>query len=109
LIDTQDETLTPPTPSPPGTLRPPAPIHRWWAIPLAVLGVLTLVTISVLALLPSSLVADKEVPDPDVPGAMVAEATPYARVPASAQPVDDRVSFGELEGVAEVDEDRAGD
>ena len=30
-------------------------------------------------------------------------------VPASAQPVDDRVSFGELEGVAEVDEDRQGD
>ena len=30
-------------------------------------------------------------------------------MPSSAQPVDDRITFGELEGVAEVDEDRQGD
>ena len=60
-------------------------------------------------MLPASLVASKEVPDPADPTVTVEEATPYARTPASAQPVDDRVSFGQLEGVAEVDEDRTGD
>jgi Lon-like protease len=68
----------------------------------------TLVVIAVTALLPASLVAEKEVADPANPDVRVVEATPYARVPASAQPVSDRISFGELEGVAEVDEDRQG-
>ena len=53
--------------------------------------------------------ASKEVADPADPNVTVEEATPYARTPRSAQPVDDRVSFGQLEGVAEVDEDRTGD
>ena len=34
---------------------------------------------------------------------------PYALTPRSATPVDDRVSFGELAGVAELDTDRKGD
>ena len=38
LIDTQDETLTPPPPIRSGTVRPPSPVHRWWAVPLAVVG-----------------------------------------------------------------------
>jgi Lon-like protease len=69
----------------------------------------TLVVIAVTALLPASLVAEKKVADPANPDAKVNEATPYARVPASAQPVSDRISFGELQGVAKVDEDRRGD
>jgi PDZ domain-containing protein len=109
LIDTQDETLTPHLPTPPGTVRRPAQGHRWWAIPLAVLGVATLVVIAVTAILPSSLVAEKEVADPADPEATVVEATPFARVPAAASAVSDRISFGQLEGVAEVDEDRQGD
>ena len=109
LIDTQDETLTPHSPAPPGTARPPARGHRWWAVPLAGLGLATLVVVAVTAILPSSLVAEKEVADPANPDATVVEATPYARVPASAQAVSDRISFGQLEGVAEVDEDRQGD
>ena len=35
--------------------------------------------------------------------------TPYAIVPASASPVGDRISFGELEGVAQLDENSSGD
>ena len=109
LIDTQDETLTPHSPAPPGTARPPARGHRWWALPLAGLGLATLVVVAVTAILPSSLVAEKEVADPADPDATIVEETPYARVPASAQAVSDRIEFGQLEGVAEVDEDRQGD
>jgi PDZ domain-containing protein len=109
LIDTQDQTLTPPSRPPAGTARPPRPGHRWWAVPLAGLGLVTLLVIAVTALLPASLVADKEVADPTNPDLRVVEATPYARVPASAQPVADRVSFGQLEGIADLDEDRRGD
>ena len=109
LIDTQDETLTPVPPPAAGAVRTAGRIHRAWAIPLTVLGLLTLLTIAVSAVLPASLVASKEVADPADPTLTVEEATPYARTPRSAQPVDDRVSFGQLEGVAEVDEDRTGD
>ena len=90
-------------------MRLPARVHRAWAIPLTVLALLTLLVVAVAAVLPASLVASKDVPDPTDPTVMVEEATPYARTPRSAQPVDDRVSFGQLEGVAEVDEDRTGD
>jgi PDZ domain-containing protein len=78
-------------------------------LPLAGLGIATLVVVAVAALLPASLVADKEVADPADPDGQVVEATPYARVPASAQRVDDRISFGQLEGVADIDENRRGD
>ncbi len=40
---------------------------------------------------------------------MVEVETPYAIVPASAEPVAGRVAFGALEGFATVDEDREGD
>jgi Lon-like protease len=109
LIDTQDQTLTPPSRRPTGTARPPRAGHRWWAVPLAGLGLVTLLVIAVTALVPASLVADKEVADPTNPDLRVVEATPYARVPASAQAVADRISFGQLEGVADLDEDRRGD
>ncbi len=109
LIDTQDATLTPPTPDAPGSVVAPSSRHRWWAVPLAVLGLLALLTVGVTAVLPSELVADKEVADPVDPQATVVEQTPYARVPASAQPVDDRVSFGELDDAVAIDEERTGD
>ena len=109
LIDTQDDTLTPVPPPEAGGVRAPAAVHRAWSIPLAVGGLLVLLVIAVTALLPSSLVASKEVADPDDPNGVVDEATPYARTPRSAQPVADRVSFGQLEGVAELDDERDGD
>jgi PDZ domain-containing protein len=57
---------------------------------------------------PSGVVARKEVPDPERAGATVEAAADYARTPRTATPVDDRVSFSGLEGVAEVDTDRRG-
>ncbi len=83
-------------------MRPPAPGQRWWSIPLAVLGALVPVIIAAAAFLPAELVATKEVAGADV-------EAPYALVPASAQPVGDRISFGELAGMAQVDADSAGD
>ena len=76
---------------------------------MAVLGFVVLVGIGVTALLPASLLGTKQVKDADAAGGVVEEATPFARTPRSATPVDDRVSFGELAGLAEVDEDRTGD
>lgn len=109
LIDTQDETLTPAPPPAGGMVRPPRPAHRLWAVPLTVVAVVVLAALAVTALAPASLVSRKQVPDPDVPEATVERAALYARTPRSAAPVDDRVSFGALEGIAEVDEDRRGD
>jgi PDZ domain-containing protein len=109
LIDTQDDTLTPVPPPEAGTVRAPRTAHRAWSIPLVVLAALVLSTISITALLPARLVASKTVNDPDNPTVTVERATPYARTPRSAEPVAERVSFGELEDLAELDEDREGD
>jgi PDZ domain-containing protein len=109
LIDTQDETLTPVPPPPAGTVRTPSPRHRVWAVPLTVLAMLGLVAVIVAGVVPARAVARKDVPDPDVPGATVEAAANYARTPRTATPVDDRVSFSRLEGLAEVDADRRGD
>ena len=60
---------------------------------MAAVALLTLAAVVVTALLPSSLVASKEV---ERDGGMVSEATPYAVVPASVQAVADRVSYADL-------------
>jgi PDZ domain-containing protein len=109
LIDTQDETLTPVPPSAAGSVRTPSVRHRAWAIPLTVAALLALVSVALAAVLPARFVARKEVADPDLAGAVVEVPANYARTPRTATPVDDRVSFGELDGRAEVDEDRTGD
>lgn len=108
LIDTQHETLTPEHLPPSGTTRRPSPRWQLAAIPLAVAAVAMPLVVAVAAFLPASLVADKNFADP-VDGEPRSVEAPYARVPASAQPVGDRVSFGALEGVAEVDDDSRGD
>lgn len=61
---------------------------------MAVLGLLVPLFVVVTALAPSTLVADTDI-DPD-PAVAELVATPFARVPAAAQPVADRVSYGEL-------------
>jgi len=90
----------PPSPSRP---RPPAGYERvfaprgaarWWGIPLVAASFLVLLVIAGMALLPAELVADKPMPDPDHEGATIDVDTPYALVPAGAQPVADRVSYG---------------
>lgn len=107
LIDTQDETLTPDPPSTGGNVRTPSSRHRAWAIPLVVVAMLVVAAVAVAALLPARVVARKDVTGAS--GAVVEQAANYARTPRTASPVDDRVSFSGLEGVAEVDQDRRGD
>ena len=70
--------------------------HRLWAYPIVVLALIVLIAIPVLAALPSSLVAEEY-------NARVDEyqPAPYARTPSSAQPVDDRIRFGDLGDAAE--------
>ena len=73
------------------------------------LATATLLAIGLATWLPASRVARKTVSDVDDPSVTVELMTPYARTPRSAQPVANRVSFGELEGLAALDEDRQGD
>lgn len=67
------------------------PRARWWAWLLAGIGVALLAAIGVASLLPSTLVSEKE-------NARTGELdpTPYALTPASADPVNDRIEFGDL-------------
>lgn len=75
---------------------PIAPRQRWWAWVLAGAGLLMLAVIGVAALLPSTLVAEKE----NTRTGEI-EPTPYALTPASADPVNGRIVFGELPDDAE--------
>jgi Lon-like protease len=100
--------MPPPQPSAvgrPAVPRPPRREGRYWAIPLAVIAIVVLVSIVVAALLPAQLVAHKDV---DRNGTAVSEETPYAVVPASAQPVADRVSYRDLSADVAVDLDPDG-
>lgn len=70
--------------------------HRWWTVPLVVLSIAFLIAVVVAATLPSKWFAE----------ALnrrlgVEQAAPYARTPASAQPVDDLIRIGDLGGIAE--------
>ncbi|MBA3605981.1 MAG: PDZ domain-containing protein [Acidimicrobiia bacterium] len=87
---------------------PPRAAQRWWSIPLAAVAAIVPAVVIAVALLPASLVATKDVPDAADPEALEVVTAPFARVPASAQAVADRISFGQLEGIAELDDDRDG-
>ena len=79
------------------------PRNRWWAWALAGIGLLTLALIGIASLVPSSLVSDKE---NQRTGEV--EPTPYALTPASADPVNDRIVFGDLpEGVDRFEPDHS--
>jgi PDZ domain-containing protein len=97
VTDTQDTTIVapaPPTPRVPVHL--PSAHHRWWAIPVAVAALAFLTVVALAAVLPSQLVAEEVNPRTEA-----LEPTPYARTPSSAQSVTGRVTFGDLEGLAE--------
>ena len=72
-------------------LRLPSRRHRWWSVPLAILSGLVLVAIPLASIAPADWVASKM-------NERVGEeqGTPFARTPASAQPVDDRIRFGDM-------------
>jgi Lon-like protease len=111
VTDTRTSTL-PPTDAPQGPPPPrpesvaeaaarvglvlPSPVHRRWSLPLAVLAMLVLAAIAVASVLPAEWVASKE-----NTRLGVEQGTPFARTPASAQPVDDRIVFGDLGDAAE--------
>lgn len=100
MTDTQSQTLPPPPspePSIAAALVLPSPRHRWWALPAVAIALAVTVAIAVLAVAPAAWVAEAE-----NPRVGEIQSTPYARVPSSAQPVQDRVRFGDLEGRAEV-------
>ncbi len=73
----------------------PARRHRWWSVPLVSLAAAALMAILVASVLPARVLAEKENTRLGVD-----QATPYARTPASAQPVDDRIRFGDLGDLA---------
>lgn len=85
-IDTQHEIV----PTEAVAVRSPSPGHRWWAVPLAAAGLAALAAVLVAAVMPASLVAETPAHEPAA----------YARVPAEAQPVADRLSFDAVERYA---------
>jgi PDZ domain-containing protein len=97
VTDTQEQTIAAPASvDPRARVELPASWHRWWSIPIVVIAFATCAAIGLAGLLPAELVADEVNERIDK-----TQPTPYARVPSSAQPVDERVRFGELEGLAE--------
>jgi len=74
-----------------------APRQRWWARALAILALVGLGFIGVTSLVPSEVVARTENPRLDEE-----QPAPYARVPASAESVNDRVVYGDLPDDVEV-------
>jgi PDZ domain-containing protein len=69
----------------------PSRSHRWWSIPFVVVAFLVLTVVGVASVLPAEWIASKENQRLGVD-----QGTPFARTPASAQPVDDRIVFGDL-------------
>jgi len=66
--------------------------HRWWAIGLYGIGLSIALGLLVLSVVPSSTVARSTSAGPHEQ-----RPTPYARVPAQAMPVSDRLTFGDLD------------
>jgi PDZ domain-containing protein len=77
-------------------VRLPQRSFRWLTAPVVVLALLFLVALPVAAALPSSLFAHKE-----NRRLGVEQGAGYARTPASALPVDERVRLGDLGDAAE--------
>jgi len=106
-MDTQIPTITPAPPTVPAT--PHRTRSSWWTIALGGAAGLVPVVVVGAAFLPAQLAFDKPVAVAGDPEVTEDVGTPYAIVPASASSVGDRISFGELEGVAQLDENSSGD
>jgi PDZ domain-containing protein len=77
-------------------LRLSRPGHRVWTIPIVAIVLTLLAAIPVSGVIPAEVAAQKENPRLGID-----QDTPFARTPASAQPVDDRIVFGDLGDLAE--------
>lgn len=105
MSDTQDPTLVASQVGPPPAprietqaeaagragLTLPSSAHRWWAIPVVVIVLVALTAIPVAGVIPSEVVAEKQNVRLGID-----QAAPFARTPASAQPVAERITFGDL-------------
>lgn len=69
----------------------PSTRWRWLTIPLVAVALTFLLALPVLSVLPSSLAAEALNSRLDE-----MQPAPYAQVPGAAQPVDDRIEFGDL-------------
>ena len=79
-----------PTPAPP-VMPPPEPRPAWWAVAIAGVSIVLLGVIAVSSLVPSRWFATTE-----NQRLMEEQPAPYARIPASAESVNDRVEFADL-------------
>ncbi|MDO8389086.1 MAG: S16 family serine protease [Actinomycetota bacterium] len=81
-------------------VRRPSSRHRWWAVPLAGLGMITAAVPLAVSFVPSTAFVEKSrceqydtSVDPPTCTSRVAEAVEYALVPADAEPVAPRLSI----------------
>jgi PDZ domain-containing protein len=94
LVDTQESIVI----EPPAEVRSLPRRHLFWAIPLAVIGLLGVAAVAVAALLPSTVVARKrDCIQRDTANLCTkkgpSEKVQFAVVPADAQPVEPRLSI----------------
>jgi Lon-like protease len=83
VIDTQPDIVPTPVPA----VRPPATVHRWWAVPVAAVSFIVLLGILALSVLPATLRARTE----------AGQDAQFALVPSDAEPVADRLAFDAVE------------
>jgi PDZ domain-containing protein len=97
VIPTQQEMV----PGPISAVRAPSRRRRWWAVPLAVIGLLPVVVVIVTSFIPASaLISKRDCVARDESGACTRrgphEAVRYAVVPADASPAGSRLSVSGL-------------
>jgi Lon-like protease len=83
VIDTQPDIVPTPVPA----VRPPATVHRWWAVPLAAISFIVLLGVLALSVLPATLRAQTD----------DGQDAQYALVPSEAEPVANRLAFDAVE------------
>lgn len=96
MTDTQPPKI-PPMTTTAGSPRAVPGVVRVAAVAAAALSLALSATVALSAVIPAQVAAEHENPRTGL-----IEPTPYARVPSVAQPVADRVRFGDLEGSVEL-------